>query len=113
MDKIAVGARGKGSIDMNKSITENVNNLADQLGQSVRDLTAVILERDRHSQMIEELRATGGGDVPSTKVGLAVLDRLRDLDEVAYMRFASVYKNFDAAEDFQREAALLDKSPVA
>ena len=61
----------------------------------------------------EELRATGGGDVPSTKVGLAVLDRLRDLDEVAYMRFASVYKNFDAAEDFQREAALLDKSPVA
>ena len=61
----------------------------------------------------EELRATGGGDVPSTKVGLAVLERLRALDEVAYMRFASVYKNFDAAEDFQREAALLDKSPVS
>lgn len=61
----------------------------------------------------EELRATGGGDLPSTKVGLAVLERLRDLDEVAYMRFASVYKNFDAAEDFQREAALLDKSPVS
>jgi transcriptional repressor NrdR len=51
-------------------------------------------------------------DVPSTKVGLAVLERLRALDEVVYMRFASVYKNFDAAEDFQREAALLDKSPV-
>ena len=61
----------------------------------------------------EELRATGGGDVPSTKVGLAVLERLRAVDEVAYMRFASVYKNFDAAEDFQREAALLDKSPVS
>jgi transcriptional repressor NrdR len=60
----------------------------------------------------EELRTTGGGDVPSTKVGLAVLERLRALDEVVYMRFASVYKNFDAAEDFQREAALLDKSPV-
>ena len=59
MDKIAVGSRGKGSIDMNKSITENVNNLADQLGQQVRDLTAVILERDRHNSMIEELRATG------------------------------------------------------
>jgi transcriptional repressor NrdR len=57
--------------------------------------------------------STGGGDVPSTKVGLAVLERLRALDEVAYMRFASVYKNFDAAEDFQREAALLDKSPVS
>jgi len=59
----------------------------------------------------EELRQIGG-DIPSTRIGLAVLDRLRVLDEVAYMRFASVYKNFDAAEDFQREAALLDKSPV-
>lgn len=59
----------------------------------------------------DELRQIGG-DIPSTRIGLAVLDRLRALDEVAYMRFASVYKNFDAAEDFQREAALLDKSPV-
>jgi len=59
MDKIAVGARGKGSIDMNKSITENIHNLADQLGQEVRDLTAVILDRERHNPMIEELRATG------------------------------------------------------
>jgi transcriptional repressor NrdR len=61
----------------------------------------------------EELRLSGGGDVPSTRVGLAVLERLRELDEVAYMRFASVYKNFDGAQDFQREAALLDKSPVS
>ncbi|MFM8563899.1 MAG: transcriptional regulator NrdR [Acidimicrobiia bacterium] len=60
----------------------------------------------------DEMRAAGGGEIPSTRIGLAVLDRLRALDEVAYMRFASVYKNFDAAEDFQREAALLDKSPV-
>ncbi len=60
----------------------------------------------------DEMRASGGGEIPSTRIGLAVLDRLRALDEVAYMRFASVYKNFDAAEDFQREAALLDKSPV-
>lgn len=61
----------------------------------------------------EEMRGTGGGDVTSTRIGVAVLERLRSLDEVAYIRFASVYKNFDAAEDFQREAALLDKSPVA
>lgn len=60
----------------------------------------------------EELRMLGGADVPSTRIGVAVLDRLRALDEVAYIRFASVYKNFDGAEDFQREAALLDKSPV-
>ena len=60
----------------------------------------------------EELRMAGGGDVASTRIGVAVLDRLRALDDVAYLRFASVYKNFDGAEDFQREAALLDKSPV-
>jgi transcriptional repressor NrdR len=38
-----------------------------------------------------------------------VLDRLRSLDEVAYLRFASVYKGFDAAADFQRELTLLKK----
>jgi transcriptional repressor NrdR len=42
-------------------------------------------------------------------VGIAVLDQLRVLDEVAYMRFASVYKNFDDAADFRRELALLEK----
>jgi transcriptional repressor NrdR len=68
---------------------------------------------DALADSIEEgLRMSGGGEVPSTRIGLAVLDKLRELDEVAYIRFASVYKNFDAAEDFQREAALLDKSPV-
>ena len=61
----------------------------------------------------EHVRMAGGGDVPTTRIGLEVLERLRELDEVAYIRFASVYKNFDAAEDFQREAALLDKSPVS
>ena len=60
----------------------------------------------------EELRLAGSAEVTSARVGLAVLERLRDLDDVAYLRFASVYKNFDAAEDFRREAALLDKSPA-
>jgi transcriptional repressor NrdR len=60
----------------------------------------------------DELRMAGGGEVTSSRIGLAVLERLRDMDEVTYIRFASVYKNFDGAEDFQREAALLDKSPV-
>jgi transcriptional repressor NrdR len=43
-------------------------------------------------------------------VGHAVLERLRALDEVAYVRFASVYKNFDGAADFSRELALLKQS---
>lgn len=50
-----------------------------------------------------------GPTVPSTRVGVAVLDRLRGLDEVAYLRFASVYKDFEDARDFAREADLLKK----
>ena len=48
-------------------------------------------------------------EVTSEQIGLAVLDRLRDVDEVAYVRFASVYKGFDDAADFQRELRLLTK----
>jgi transcriptional repressor NrdR len=50
-----------------------------------------------------------GNEITSAELGLEVLDRLRALDEVAYLRFASVYKNFDAASDFQRELVLLKK----
>jgi transcriptional repressor NrdR len=42
-------------------------------------------------------------------IGVEVLDRLRSLDEVAYLRFASVYKGFGGAADFQRELVLLKK----
>lgn len=56
----------------------------------------------------DEVRLVGG-DVTSSRIGLAVLDRLRVLDEVAYLRFASVYKDFDAAADFQSELDLLNK----
>ena len=45
----------------------------------------------------------------SAQVGHEVLEQLRELDEVAYLRFASVYKNFDQAADFRRELALLKK----
>ena len=57
----------------------------------------------------DEIRLAGGGEVSSSRIGLAVLERLRSLDEVAYLRFASVYKNFDAASDFQSELELLSK----
>lgn len=50
-----------------------------------------------------------GPTVPSRRIGVAVLDRLRELDEVAYLRFASVYKDFVDAKDFAREADLLQK----
>ncbi len=58
---------------------------------------------------VEDEARLHGGDVPSRVVGLAVLERLRSVDEVVYLRFASVYKGFDAAADFQRELVLLEK----
>lgn len=54
-----------------------------------------------------ELRA-GGTVVSSDEIGKQVLERLRQLDQVAYLRFASVYKEFEGAEDFEREMASLD-----
>lgn len=49
-----------------------------------------------------------GSPVPSETIGRIVLGELRRLDEVAYMRFASVYKDFQAAEDFEKEMAALE-----
>ncbi|HEY6533512.1 MAG TPA: transcriptional regulator NrdR [Acidimicrobiales bacterium] len=57
----------------------------------------------------DELRLVGP-ELSSEQVGLAVLERLRELDQVAYVRFASVYKGFDDPADFQREIRLLTKS---
>ena len=58
---------------------------------------------------VEERLRLDGPEVTSHAIGLAVLDRLRDLDEVAYLRFASVYKGFEDVQDFQREVGLLTK----
>lgn len=64
------------------------------------------------TQVEDAMRLTGG-DVTSAQVGQAVLERLRKLDEVAYLRFASVYKGFDEASDFKREITLLEKRTAA
>ncbi len=58
---------------------------------------------------VEETLRLEGSEVTSQQVGLAVLDALRGRDHVAYLRFASVYKGFTDAGDFQREAGLLTK----
>lgn len=57
----------------------------------------------------EELRLKGP-EVTSQAVGVAVLEHLRTLDEVAYLRFASVYKGFEDVGDFAREVGLLTKA---
>ncbi|HUR18042.1 MAG TPA: transcriptional regulator NrdR [Acidimicrobiales bacterium] len=58
----------------------------------------------------DALRLEGTQELTSQQVGLAVLDRLRMLDDVAYLRFASVYKGFEDVGDFEREVGLLTKS---
>ncbi len=45
--------------------------------------------------------------MPANEVGLAILGPLRELDEVAYLRFASVYRAFESADDFETEIAML------
>jgi fructose-1,6-bisphosphatase II len=59
MDKIAVGAAGKGVIDITKSPTHNLHALAEAKRSKLEELTAIILDRPRHQQLIEEVRKTG------------------------------------------------------
>jgi transcriptional repressor NrdR len=71
------------------------------------------------AQRVEEaIRSTGCAEIPSHEVGLAILGPLRELDEVAYMRFASVYRSFSSLADFEAEiaslrAAQLDRAAAA
>ena len=54
------------------------------------------------AQRVEEsIRATGAAQVDANDIGLATLPPLRELDEVAYLRFASVYQGFESLEDFE------------
>ena len=59
---------------------------------------------------IEETLRLDGPEVSSEQIGRAVLDRLRTLDEVAYLRFVSVYKGFEDLTDFEREVVLLTRA---
>lgn len=60
------------------------------------------------AQQVEDtIRARGSGEVASHDVGLAILGPLRELDEVAYLRFASVYRGFESLTDFEAEISAL------
>lgn len=59
MEKIAVGPSAVGSIDVTATPTQNLKWIAKAKGESVRDLTVMILDRDRHKELIEEVRSTG------------------------------------------------------
>lgn len=60
------------------------------------------------AQRVEDvLRAQGSAEIPTHEVGLAILGPLRELDTVAYLRFASVYRAFESLEDFEAEILML------
>lgn len=60
------------------------------------------------AQKVEEtIRATGVSQIEANEIGLAILPSLRELDEVAYLRFASVYQAFDSLDDFEKAVAIL------
>ncbi len=72
-------------------------------GRPVSDDALAVLAQ----QVEESIRATGCSEVAAHDVGLAILGPLRELDEVAYMRFASVYRSFTSLADFEAEIATL------
>lgn len=55
----------------------------------------------------DAIRGTGQAEVKSEEIGLAILAPLRELDEIAYLRFASVYRSFGSLDDFESEIARL------
>jgi len=72
-------------------------------GRPVTDTDLAVL-----AQRVEEaIRATGAAQIDANDIGLSILPPLRDLDEVAYLRFASVYQSFESLEDFENAIAKL------
>ena len=65
-----------------------------------RDLDPERVERLING-IVRQLEARGEEDIPSSDIGLLVMDGLKQIDEVAYVRFASVYKDFKEAKDFE------------
>ncbi len=61
----------------------------------------------------EAIRASGQAEIDATDIGLAILPPLRELDEIAYLRFASVYQGFDSLEDFETAISRLRDEGVA
>lgn len=62
-------------------------------------------------QVEESVRSTGQAQLDANDIGLAVLPHLRELDEIAYLRFASVYQAFESLEDFESAIAALRELP--
>jgi len=84
--------------------------LAVGLGSAVADRPVSGAAAEDLAREIEAAVQSPTGQVSSEEIGREVLARLRELDEVAYLRFASVYKEFQDAADFEREVAALESA---
>ena len=62
-------------------------------------------------EVVRQIGAVGKAEVPGTMVGQLVMEGLKDLDHVAYVRFASVYRNFKDVESFAQEVEALQRDP--
>lgn len=76
-----------------------------------RDITSDALHLLAHKVELA-VRSKGTTEIPAHEVGMAILEPLRELDEVGYLRFASVYKSFQSADDFEAEIAELRRDGV-
>jgi transcriptional repressor NrdR len=84
--------------------------LVDGLRAATKNRPVTEDQLDVLAQEVEDALREEGSEPTSEEVGLAVLERLRLVDEVAYLRFASVYKGFEGVDDFRREVGLLTKT---
>ena len=75
-----------------------------------RPVSADLFEESM-GRMLHKLRTMGEREVPSRLIGELVMEELRGLDEVAYIRFASVYRSFQDVTEFQKEVSRLQKQP--
>jgi transcriptional repressor NrdR len=84
--------------------------IVDGVRRSIKNRPITEADLEALAEDVEEtVRDMGIRPVPSAEIGRLVLERLQVLDEVAYLRFASVYKDFQELNDFERELGLLQK----
>ena len=88
---------------LREKVTEGIRRACKNRPVSEAEISAVV------DDVEESMRLDGRRPVPSAEIGREILERLRDLDDVAYLRFASVYKDFQELNDFERELGLLAK----
>ena len=84
--------------------------LVDGLRAATKNRPVTETQLEVLAREVEDELREDGSEPTSEQVGLAVLERLRIVDEVAYLRFVSVYKGFEGVDDFRREVGLLTKT---